>query len=334
MEIFVHTALGALVGEWSAGASKGRSAALAGACLALVPDAVNGFAALVGTAHLAGLSDSLGFWFLLGILFLRLLGRRSGKSGPAVQPWLRLVVWVAATRLLLACCGTDGAALFAPFVNLRITFRVIAAFDLFLLLPLLLILPGLFLGPRLRRRFALAGLFMSGGYLAICLFCKILAAETAEQVLLHKDIEYFRFQTIPGVGGCLIWYLTAETREDYCCAYFTPLAAAEDVVIYRRPKQHELLADLYQKPDLLRSLRRMDRYYVVRSDAGSFRICDTRSGLRWGAGGPLPDFHRSWRVASDTAERVRLTEAMSRNGGPLVWQQALSLWHWWSSQSL
>jgi len=286
MDTVTQIALGAAVGEATAGREAGNKAPMWGATFGLLPDLdvlANPFLTELQALTLhRSVTHSLVFIALVGIAAAYGLRRLHDDTPVSAGQWGGLAVLCLGTHVGLDCLTTYGTQVFWPFSREPVIYGTIFIIDPLYTIPLAV---GLLLSLRWspttpRRRWAnYAGLALSSAYLLLTVVHKQHVTRVFDQALSDTAPTYERLFTAPTPFNNLLWQGIAETKTGYYVGSHSLLDSDRAVDFRYVPKRHELLGDALDHP-VVNDLRRFSRGYftVRRGEGGALLIHDLRFG--------------------------------------------------------
>ncbi len=277
------------------------------------------FTALVGLVFFFGAEATTARWVIaiaaLVIIAIILWKVRNANDATAKE-WSWLFWWALVTHPLLDCHTTWGTQLFWP-LPLKVAYNNIFVVDPAYTLPFLFCLSiVLFLkrtDPK-RRWITAIGLGMSTAYMVLTLGFKWIAYSHITASLHRQGIDYIACSTRPTPFNALLWTTNVECADDYALGYYSILDEKPEVDLVRVPKNHDLLGDLADHPDVHRLIRLCDDNYVIQQHNDTLVFCDLRFGQ---LGAPSADkpFVYSYRlIRGGDALQVQLIPPPAMSG--------------------
>jgi inner membrane protein len=326
MDSITQAVLGAAVGEASLGRRVGYRAPLWGAVLGTLPDldvlypfadAVSAFTWHRGPSHslfvLAALTP-LVVWLILK-LHPTTAGQRHG--------WYRLVLLVFGSHVLLDCFTVYGTQALWPLPVPPVGWATIFIIDPLYTLPLA---AGVLAALLLRRhparawRWSLAGLALSGLYLAWSAGAKLYADQAVRGILAREGVAYEHLQTQPTPFNTLLWRVVGVNGDGYFEGLWSLVSPEKGLTLTHHEHRPDLLAGIEGNPAVRRLQWFTRGLYRVVPDGDGVVVSDLRMGMD-------PDYVFSFRVAEIgnphptpvAPKRVRTERDLGRLRG--LWQR-------------
>ena len=250
MDSITQLALGAAVGEATAGRQVGRRALLWGAIAGTLPDldvfiplgdAVRDF-----TYHRSA-SHSLFVLLALTPLVVWLILKMHPGTAEHRRRWFAMVYLVFATHVLLDSFTVYGTQIFWPVVTTPMTWSTIFIVDPLYTIPLLLgIIAALITG----RRYSWGhvantfGLVLSTGYLMWTLGAKLHVEQVARSALQQQNIASTDVLTTPSPFNSLLWRILVVNDEHYYEGFYSVLDGDDSINFERYLRELELIEPL------------------------------------------------------------------------------------------
>ena len=285
MDSITQLALGAAVGEATAGRQVGRRALLWGAICGTIPDldvfiplgdAVRDF-----TYHRSA-SHSLFVLALLTPLVVWLILKLHSTTIDHRRRWFVLVYSVFATHVLLDSFTVYGTQIFWPFITTPMTWSTIFIIDPFYTLPLLIgIIAALIAGRRWSWGYTAntIGLILSTGYLTWTLGAKQHVEDVAHKALETQNIAYTKVLTTPGPFNSLLWRILVVDGAHYYEGFYSLLDDKTTVQFEQHPRSLELIGSLGDSWPVKRLQWFTKDFYAVSSVDGDIIMTDLRMGF-------------------------------------------------------
>ena len=285
MDSITQLALGAAVGEATAGRQVGRRALLWGAICGTIPDldvfiplgdAVRDF-----TYHRSA-SHSLFVLALLTPLVVWLILKLHSTTIEHRRRWFVLVYSVFATHVLLDSFTVYGTQIFWPFITTPMTWSTIFIIDPFYTLPLLIgIIAALIAGRRWSWGYTAntIGLILSTGYLTWTLGAKQHVEDVAHKALETQNIAYTKVLTTPGPFNSLLWRILVVDGAHYYEGFYSLLDDKTTVQFEQHPRSLELIGSLVDSWPVQRLQWFTKDFYAVSSVNGDIIMTDLRMGF-------------------------------------------------------
>lgn len=285
MDLVTQAALGAALGELTAGRELGWRGAAWGAALGLLPDADALLRPFLSDLQELTWHRSLTHSVLFCALATPLLGRALPRlqSGWSRASATTLVGLALATHVLLDCATTWGTQVAWPFSSAALTLRLVSVVDPLVTLPLL---GGLALArARGRPRAAALGLGLAALYLLGLGAAKLWVGRVLATTLHAEGLAASRLQTKPTFANGLLWRATAELSdgEQVWVGYYSLLdPAARFDHVRTVPRRLELLGPVRADGEVARLLEVLDGQAAVAPLGSGLVIQDLRYG-QWRA---------------------------------------------------
>ena len=250
MDSITQLALGAAVGEATAGRQVGRRALLWGAICGTLPDldvfiplgdAVRDF-----TYHRSA-SHSLFVLAALKPLMVWLILKLHPGTREHRRRWFMLVYLVFATHVLLDSFTVYGTQILWPFVTTPMTWSTIFIIDPLYTLPLLIgIIAALIAGRRWAwgRTINTAGLVLSTGYLLWTIGAKSHVEHVASNSIAKQQMENAEVLTTPTPFNSLLWRVLVVDDTNYYEGFYSVLDKEKTVDFNNYPRSIELIEPL------------------------------------------------------------------------------------------
>ncbi len=229
MDSITQLALGAAVGEATAGKQVGRRALLWGAICGTLPDldvfiplgdAVRDF-----TYH-RSFSHSLFVLAALTPLLVWLILKLHPNTREHKRRWFALVYLVFATHVLLDSFTVYGTQIFWPLVTTPMTWSSIFIIDPLYTLPLLIgIIAALIAGRRWSWGYTIntIGLMLSTGYLVWTLGAKWHVENVVRNAIAGQNITNVKVLTTPTPFNSLLWRVLMVDDTNYYEGFYSVL---------------------------------------------------------------------------------------------------------------
>ena len=250
MDSITQLALGAAVGEATAGRQVGRRALLWGAIAGTLPDldvfiplgdAVRDF-----TYHRSA-SHSLFVLLALTPLVVWLILKMHPGTAEHRRRWFAMVYLVFATHVLLDSFTVYGTQIFWPVVTTPMTWSTIFIVDPLYTVPLLLgIIAALITG----RRYSWGhvantfGLVLSTGYLMWTLGAKLHVEQVARSALQQQNIASTDVLTTPSPFNSLLWRILVVNDEHYYEGFYSVFDGDDSINFERYLREPGLIEPL------------------------------------------------------------------------------------------
>lgn len=234
MDSITQAALGAAIGHVMLSKQSGFRGAVAGACVATVPDLDVVFYLFYSKFEMLsihrGYSHSIFVNTVFSFLIAWILSRT--KWYTSASYWRLLVFsWLALiTHLLLDACTAYGTQVLLPFSDLRVSFDTINVVDPAYTVPLIVgLVWALFSGRRgqLKNEPVVIGLLVSSLYLMSTFFVKSYVSDTLKTELDMARTPYDGTFVSPVGMGSGRWYQVAHNKDSL---YIRPYNLFDDRV--------------------------------------------------------------------------------------------------------
>lgn len=284
MDSLTHIALGAVIGETSAGKKLGKKALLWGAIFQSLPD-IDFVAAffLEPTDNLVahrGFTHSLLFDVIVTLAVAFLLAKWSKTNQLNFRQWAIFIGIQITVHLFLDGLNNYGVGWFEPFHDARISLNVIFIAD-----PLYSIGPGiacivlLFLSSQhpTRMTWAVCAIIASSCYLVCCATNKFIIHQKLEKTLTSRNIHPLRQFTTPTAFNNMLWYCVTEVDEGYYIGYCSIFDKSEITFTYF-PRQDKLLHGMEGEPEIQNLMQFSQGFYTIEKQADALVFNDLRFG--------------------------------------------------------
>jgi inner membrane protein len=285
MDSITQLALGAAVGEATAGRQVGRRALLWGALCGTLPDldvfvpfgdAVRDFTYHRSASHslivLAALTP-LVVW-----LILKLHPATAGHR----RRWFALVYLVFATHVLLDSFTVYGTQIFWPLVTTPMAWSTIFIIDPLYTVPLLVGITAALIAARRGSWGHTAntvGLVLSTGYLTWTLGAKLHVEQVARGALEEQHIGATGVLTTPTPFNSLLWRIVAVDDEHYYEGFYSVFDEGAAIRFESRPRSLELVEPLDDSWAVRRLQWFTKGFYAAASVGNDIIITDLRMGV-------------------------------------------------------
>ncbi len=288
MDPVTQVALGAAIGEATAGRQAGRRAMLWGGICAALPDFDTfvplGDAVADFTYH-RSVTHSLLVLTALTPLMTWLVLRIHRDLAPH-RLRVGLAIWLAfLTHPLLDAFTVYGTQLLWPVDNTPVAWASIFIIDPFYTLPLLIgVIAALVLARTRRLGHALnaAGLTLSTLYLAWTLGAKAVVEDIARDSLAALGLERAPLVSTPAPFQSVLWRVVAMDEASYLEGYYSLAQERPGMAFTRYPSRPELLRGLEAHWPVQRLQWFTRGFYRVSDIDGQVVITDLRMGMEPG----------------------------------------------------
>jgi len=284
VDSITQLALGAAVGEATAGRQVGRRALLWGAIAGTIPDldvfiplgdAVSDF-----TYH-RSFSHSLFVLAALTPVLVWLILKLHPGTAEHRRRWYLMVYLVFATHVLLDSFTVYGTQIFWPLITTPMTWSTIFIIDPLYTLPLLL---GIIAALVISRRYTwghtinTAGLVLSTGYLLWTLGAKLHVEQLARSALEQQNLADARLLTTPAPFNSLLWRVLAVNDHAYYEGYYSVLDGTGVIDFKTYPRSLELIEPLQDYWPVQRLQWFTKGFYAAALHGSDIVIADLRMG--------------------------------------------------------
>ena len=285
MDSITQLALGAAVGEATAGRKVGRRALLWGAIAGTLPDldvfvplgdAVRDFTYHRSASHslfvLAALTPVL-VWLILKI---------HPGTAEHLRRWFVLVYLVFSTHVLLDSFTVYGTQIFWPFVTTPMTWSSIFIIDPMYTLPLLFGIIAALISSRKGSWGHTAntiGLILSTGYLMWTLAAKLHVERVAQSAVQDQNINNAAVLTTPTPFNSLLWRIVVVNEAHYYEGFYSLLDDDKAISLVQHPRALELIESLKESWPVLRLKWFTKDFYAAELYDSDIVITDLRMGL-------------------------------------------------------
>ena len=249
MDSVTQLALGAAVGQATAGRQVGRRAILWGAICGTLPDldvfvslgdAVRDF-----TYHRSA-SHSILVMLVVSPLVAWLITKFHPNTKEHHMRWLLLAFLALATHPLLDCFTVYGTQILWPLPALPVTWSTLFIIDPAYTLPLLVgVIAALLLKDRDRAsRVNWLGIVLSCTYLAWTVGAKVHINQVAQDNLEQQGIKATASITTPGPFNTLLWRIIAVDETNQYEGLYSVFDQGRPIQFHVRPRQLHLIAPI------------------------------------------------------------------------------------------
>ncbi|UCB55024.1 MAG: metal-dependent hydrolase [Thiotrichales bacterium] len=284
MDSITQLALGAAVGEATAGRQVGRRALLWGAIAGTIPDldvfiplgdAVSDF-----TYH-RSFSHSLFVLAALTPFIVWLILKLHPDTAEHRKRWYALVYLVFATHVLLDSFTVYGTQIFWPVLTTPMTWSTIFIIDPLYTLPLLI---GIIAALVVSRRYSgghtanSIGLILSTGYLVWTLGAKLHVEYIARSTLANQNLADVSVLTTPTPFNSLLWRILVVDDTHYYEGYYSIFDHSGSLRFDRYPRSLELVRPLHDHGPVQRLQWFTKDFYAAALMNHDIVITDLRMG--------------------------------------------------------
>ena len=313
MDSLTQLALGAAVGEATAGRQVGRRALLWGAVLGTLPDldvfvplgdAVRDF-----TYHRSA-SHSLLVLAALTPLMVWLILKFHPTTAEHRKRWFVLVYLVFATHVLLDSFTVYGTQIFWPLITTPMTWSTIFIIDPLYTVPLLLGIIAALIAARDKTWGHTAntiGLVLSSTYLMWTLGAKLHVEQVAHRTLQQQNIANNAVLTTPTPFNSLLWRILAVDDGHYYEGFYSVLDDVPGIRFQRYPRMPELIEPLHDSWPVQRLQWFTKGFYATSLNGRNIIVTDLRMGFE-------PEYVFSFKVGEISNPHPRATTVERQPG--------------------
>jgi len=304
MDSLTQLALGAAVGEATAGRQFGRRALLWGAILGTLPDldvfiplgdAVRDF-----TYHRSW-SHSLLVLLALTPLMVWLILKFHPGTAEHRRRWFALVYLVFATHVLLDSFTVYGTQIFWPLITTPMTWSTIFIIDPLYTVPLLLGIIAALIAARDKTWGHTAnniGLMLGSIYLLWTLGAKLHVEQVADKAVQQQNIASTQMLTTPAPFNSLLWRILVIDEQHYYEGFYSVLDDDPDIRFERYPRATELIEPLRDYWPVQRLRWFTKGFFAAALDGRDVIITDLRMGTE-------PEYVFSFKVGEMSNPHAR-----------------------------
>lgn len=212
MDSLTQIVLGAAIGEAIAGKKAGFRGAMWGACLGTLPDLdILASPVLDNVQQLRfhrGITHSILFSMMSAPLFGWIIHKIHDIKGTTAWLWMKLVLWVHLTHVLIDLATTYGTQMFYPLTDTPFTLDLLFIIDPLYTLPILtgLLFVYIYRKRPIARRWANnTGLIVSTLYLVLAFGVKSHVHGTVQQSFTNQYGHYEILKTTPAGPSIILW---------------------------------------------------------------------------------------------------------------------------------
>lgn len=313
MDSLTQLALGAAVGEATAGRQVGRRALLWGAVLGTLPDldvfvplgdAVRDF-----TYHRSA-SHSLLVLAALTPLMVWLILKFHPTTAEHRKRWFVLVYLVFATHVLLDSFTVYGTQIFWPLITTPMTWSTIFIIDPLYTVPLLLGIIAALIATRDKTWGHTAntiGIVLSSTYLIWTLGAKLHVERVADNALQRQNIDTKAVLTAPTPFNSLLWRILAVDDGHYYEGFYSVLDDVPGIRFQRYPRMPELIEPLHDSWPVQRLQWFTKGFYATSLNEQNIIVTDLRMGFE-------PEYVFSFKVGEISNPHPRATAVEQQPG--------------------
>ncbi|MDR2287305.1 MAG: metal-dependent hydrolase, partial [Prevotellaceae bacterium] len=198
-----------------------------GAVAANIPDLDTVFQLFLSTENSMlfhrGISHSLFLWILCSPLLALCINKIYKGNRYTCRKWLKISVIAWFLHILMDIFNTYGTGIFEPFSHLRVAYDAVNVIDLFVLIPLLVMVIMFVCAVKdyaKKTMTALAVVMYPLLYICAAVFIKMEVEYKGEIQLINQHIFPDRVITSPLPLSPLAWKVVAETEEGYYTGVF------------------------------------------------------------------------------------------------------------------
>lgn len=284
MDSLTHIVIGGIAGEAVLGKRIGNRAVLWGGLIGSIPDFDVFFSPLLNPVDALffhrGISHSILFAIILVPIIGWLISRLGKQHEIDIKQWILLTAFPWFLHLLTDCFNTYGTGIFEPFNRTRVTYDSVAIIDVFLLLPLVIILIWiLFLSyqKRIRRILSWVGIGFIFIYFIFSILNKRAIERQVKYQLENKNISYNRLITTPVPLSNFIWGIVAENDSGYFVGNISNFNKKRNIDFEFIQRNNELLENYKENPSIQKLICFTKGYYSAANDSiGNLWVHDLR----------------------------------------------------------
>lgn len=285
MDSLTQIALGAAVGEATAGRQVGRKALIWGAICGTLPDldvfisfgdAVRDF-----TYHRSA-SHSLFVLAALTPIVAWLIMKLHPETIKFRRRWVALVYLVFATHVLLDSFTVYGTQIFWPIITTPMTWSTIFIIDPAYTLPLLIGVIAALLAARHKiwgYTVNTIGLVLSTGYLLWTVGAKLHVENISRDALENQNIGFTRILTTPTPFNSLMWRILVINDMYYYEGFYSFFDGDTPIHFEQHPRSLVLIESLHDDWPVQRLEWFTKGFFAASADDGDIIITDLRMGL-------------------------------------------------------
>ncbi len=285
MDSLTQIVLGAAVGEAVLGKKVGNKAMLYGAIAGTIPDLdiiANYFTDTITAIEIhRGFTHSIFFSVVFAPIFGWLISKIEKKSGVGWKGWSLLMFWAFITHPILDGFTTWGTQFFWP-LDYRVAFKNIFVIDPLYTLPFLVFLILTMFQKRTspkRKKYNRLGLIISSSYLVLTLILKGVTYMKFTNALEEQNIAYKQIQNKPGPLTTIFWVANVETDDAFLIGDYS-LFDSQPITFHSFPKNHHLLGDWIEKPNVQRLIKIAENgWFTISEKEDALYFNDLRFGL-------------------------------------------------------
>ncbi|MFN5325218.1 MAG: metal-dependent hydrolase [Bacteroidota bacterium] len=328
MDTLTHIVAGAAVGELLLGKKVGKKAMLWGALAGNAPDVdafMNFFVSDLDSLILhRGITHSVFVAAVVGPLLGWLLYNFYGRLH--LFGWMMLFTINIWFHEFLDTCTMYGTALLLPFSDYRFAFNNIFVVDPLYTIPLLITVMALLILPKnatSRRKWNLAGIFISSIYMASTFFSQSLAKQSLQLSLQDKDDVNYETVVVPTLFNTLLWNVTAKTDTGFWTGYVSVFDTSEKANLYFIPKDPVLEASLSGSIAVQRLSRFSNGFFVIRQKGSDYYFHDLRFGQVSGWSDSNSHFGFSFNLSPKADNSMVVQQGRIEGLEPLVFKSMI-----------
>jgi inner membrane protein len=313
MDSLTQLALGAAVGEATAGRQVGRRALLWGAVLGTLPDldvfiplgdAVRDF-----TYHRSA-SHSLLVLAALTPLIVWLILKLHPGTADHRRRWFVLVYLVFATHVLLDSFTVYGTQIFWPLVTTPMSWSTIFIIDPLYTVPLLVGITAALIAARDKtwgHTTNMIGLVLSSAYLIWTLGAKLHVEQLAHRALQQQNIANTAVLTTPTPFNSLLWRILVVDDGHYYEGFHSVLDGQPNIHFERYPRTRGLIEPLQDSWAVQRLQWFTKGFFAASLNGRDIIVTDLRMGFE-------PEYVFRFKVGEISNPHPRAT-AVERHPG-------------------
>lgn len=285
MDSLTQIILGAAVGEAIAGKKAGFRGAMWGAGLGTLPDLDILASPLLDGVHQLrfhrGITHSILFSFLSAPLFGWGIHKIHDIKGTTAWLWMKLVLWVHLTHVLIDLATTYGTQILYPLTDTPFTLDLIFIIDPLYTLPMLMGLIFVFIyrkRPKARRWANNTGLIVSTFYLVLAFGIKSHVHGTVQQSFANQYGHYEIMKTTPAGPSIILWNGYIKRDDSIYQATYSIFDSSADLAFKEIPRNTSLIEPFADDRGIRTLLWFSRGYYTVQQQGDDIVFYDLRFG--------------------------------------------------------
>jgi len=276
MDSLTHIVIGGITGEITLGKKIGNRALVWGGLIGSIPDFdvfISPFLNPVNALFFhRGISHSLIAALVIIPILGWILSRVEKQRGIEIKHWISLAAFPWLMHLFADYFNTYGTGFLEPINRIRFSFDSMAIIDIFVLIPLtiILVLIALFSYQRRQRRIlAWVGIAFFFIYVTFSIFNKKAIESQVKLQLQSQNIKYERFITTPVPLSNFFWGIVAENDSGYYMGNISNFNKKKSIDFYFTPRNSGLLNGFKESNSVESLLRFTKGFYSVESDSAN-----------------------------------------------------------------